>query len=264
MTSFLQSALSSVRARGATQYAQIRDAQHSEGSSSPRDQPQVVFLHGLGRRPASMKGLAGYVSEHTGLKCHVIGYPSMHNGLPELAEIAAQSIRDTVGEGAEVLAVTHSMGGVVVRHIQDLEDKGGVDWQGICMIAPPNLGSRVAHFLCQSWIFAPLFKAIFGAGAIQLAQIELARKWPMPPQPCVVIAGTRRLCWSNPTSWFTWLMRLLPGVSDGTIGVDETKLADEFMTDFATVSAAHTFIMRHQDVKRLVVNFIQHGSLRGE
>lgn len=35
--------------------------------------------------------------------------------------------------------------------------------------------------------------------------------WPLPPQPCGVIAGTRSLSWSNPTSWIVSMFRLLPG-----------------------------------------------------
>mmetsp|Transcript_44580 Transcript_44580/g.113925 ORF Transcript_44580/g.113925 Transcript_44580/m.113925 type:complete len:254 (+) Transcript_44580:286-1047(+) len=224
---------------------------------------QVVFLHGLARRAGSMKGLSRHVKACTGLECHVIGYPSKRHGLAELAEITAQSIREAVGEGAEVVAVAHSMGGVVVRHIQDLPDAGGIRWQGICMIAPPNRGSRVARFFSQSWLLAPLFKAIFGPAAMQLGQLELTHKWPLPPLPCSIIAGTAWLSLLNPTSWLTWVLRLLPGPSDGTLSVEETKLPDTASVEFATVPAAHTFIMNDRAVKRLVVRFIEHAASLG-
>lgn len=35
--------------------------------------------------------------------------------------------------------------------------------------------------------------------------------WPRPPQPCGVIAGTRALAFTNPTSWITQSFGLLTG-----------------------------------------------------
>eukprot|EP00873_Tetraselmis_striata_P039138 jgi/Tetstr1/459402/TSEL_004781.t1 len=279
MGSLLQSALSHVRPRGGAQYTQLGESQPPAGGPT---RPQVVFLHGLARRAGSMKGLSRHVKACTGLECHVIGYPSKRHGLAELAEITAQSIREAVGEGAEVVAVAHSMGGVVVRHIQDLPDAGGIRWQGICMIAPPNRGSRVARFFSQSWLLAPLFKAIFGPAAMQLGQLELTHKWPLPvnktlcptaswgnagadaavcravqpPLPCSIIAGTAWLSLLNPTSWLTWVLR-------ASASVEETKLPDTASVEFATVPAAHTFIMNDRAVKRLVVRFIEHAASLG-
>jgi len=117
----------------------------ADGGSTPK----VVLLHGLARSKNSMESLAGYIRESLGLECYCIGYPSMSLGLADLAEIAAAEIRDAVGTEAEVWAVTHSMGGIVLRHIQALPEAGGIRWRGCCMIAPPNRGSSLSSFLSQ-------------------------------------------------------------------------------------------------------------------
>jgi surfactin synthase thioesterase subunit len=42
----------------------------------------------------------------------------------ELADQVAAEIRGLVGQEDEVWAVTHSMGGIILRHIQALPDRG--------------------------------------------------------------------------------------------------------------------------------------------
>ena len=72
-----------------------------------------------------------------------------------------------------------------------------------------------------------------------------------------VIAGTRSLALSNPTSW-TVGRRFPPGVAnDGTVAVEETKLPG--MADFAEVDATHTWIMNAPIVHRLVCDFLARG-----
>lgn len=53
---------------------------------------------------------------------------------------------------------------------------------------------------------------------------------------------------------------VLPGAgeSDGTVAVEETRLP-KGMTDFVTVDATHTNIMKDPRVGQLVVNFLRNG-----
>lgn len=46
------------------------------------------------------------------------------SGLQELAARVAAEIRELIGQDDEVWAVTHSMGGIILRHIQALPDQG--------------------------------------------------------------------------------------------------------------------------------------------
>jgi len=74
-----------------------------------------------------------------------------------------------------------------------------------------------------------------------------------------VIAGTRNLALSNPTSW-TVGRRFPPGVrNDGTVAVDETKLGDADMAAFAEVDETHTWIMNAPQTLQLVTEFLRDG-----
>jgi hypothetical protein len=55
--------------------------------------------------------------------------------------------------------------------------------------------------------------------------------------------------------------RLFPAgvMNDGTVAVDETKLAG--MTAFASVDATHTWIMNSPRVRHLIVTFLCNGRL---
>ncbi len=99
--------------------------------------PTVVFLHGLGRTHSSLENLRGHV-QAAGFATWTCSYPSRQLGLGDLARHVAERIRREVGDD-ELLGVTHSLGGVVVRHTRDL-----LPWRGVVMLAPPNQGSAVA------------------------------------------------------------------------------------------------------------------------
>jgi hypothetical protein len=143
--------------------------------------------------------------------------------------------------------VTHSLGGVVARHLHDPR----IAWQRIVMLAPPNQGSRLARDLAIN----PLFRWFYGPAGRELAD---ASRWPAPPAPFAVIAGTRARALINPTSW-TAGRRFPPGVpNDGTVAVAETRL--DGMADFAEVDATHTWIMNDPRVHGLVVRYLRHGS----
>lgn len=90
--------------------------------------PTVVFLHGLARSHRSLGRLRRAV-ERAGYPTWARGYPSRRLGLPELAAWLTQAIREDLGE-REIFGVTHSLGGVVVRHMGQ-----GLRWRGIVMLA---------------------------------------------------------------------------------------------------------------------------------
>ena len=48
----------------------------------------------------------------------------VRQGLQDLADSVANDIRAVAGKDAEVWAVTHSLGGIVLRHIMALPDHG--------------------------------------------------------------------------------------------------------------------------------------------
>ncbi|HUS30016.1 MAG TPA: alpha/beta hydrolase [Kofleriaceae bacterium] len=206
--------------------------------------PLVVLLHGLARGHGSMAKLSTHLRKH-GFDTWSTTYPSRQHSIAYLASALSEQIVDAAGD-RPVSAVTHSMGGVIVRHLQDPR----LRWDRIVMLAPPNRGSRLAAGLVRN----PLFQFFYGPAGLELAD---ATAWPLPPVPPAVIAGTRSLALTNVTSW-TVGRRFPVGVkNDGTVAVEETKL--DQMAAFAEVDATHTWIMNSDAVRHLVVTYLSEG-----
>ncbi|MBA3539573.1 MAG: alpha/beta hydrolase [Deltaproteobacteria bacterium] len=211
--------------------------------------PLVILLHGLARGHGSMAKLAAHLRT-SGFETWSRTYPSRQRSLGYLAEMMTTWIVEHAGD-RPVSAVTHSMGGVLVRHLHDPR----INWQRIVMLAPPNRGSRLAAGLIQN----PVFRWYYGPAVAELAD---GTHWPQPPAPFAVIAGTRSLALTNPTSW-TVGRRFPPGTrNDGTVAVDETKL--DGMAAFAEVDATHTWIMSAPAVRRMVVTYLREGRFAAE
>jgi len=207
--------------------------------------PLVVLLHGLARGQGSMAGLAKALRA-AGFDTWSHTYPSRRHSITYLADALTEQL---VVLDRPLHAVTHSMGGVIVRHLHDPR----LRWGRIVMLAPPNRGSRLAAGLVRN----PVFRWFYGPAGSELADCA---SWPDPPAPFAVIAGTRSLAWSNPTSW-TLGRRFASGVTnDGTVAVAETKHPG--MDAFAEVDATHTWIMNDRSVHALVISYLREGAFR--
>lgn len=172
-------------------------------------------------------------------------YPSRRHSITYLAAEIAEWI---VGEAGDrpVSAVTHSMGGVIVRHLHDPR----IHWQRIVMLAPPNRGSQLAAGLTAN----PVFRWYYGPAGAELAD---GSAWPAPPAPFAVIAGTRSRALTNVTSWTMGRRFGAQTRNDGTVAVDETRLPG--MAAFAEVDATHTWIMNDIRATTLAVAFLRDG-----
>jgi pimeloyl-ACP methyl ester carboxylesterase len=205
--------------------------------------PLVVLLHGLARGQGSMKRLATALRD-AGFETWSHTYPSRQHSITYLADALTEQL---VALDRPLHAVTHSLGGVIVRHLRDPR----LNWQRIVMLAPPNRGSQLAAGLVRN----PVFRWFYGPAGTELADCS---SWPDPPAKFAVIAGTRSLAWSNPTSW-TMGRRFAAGVAnDGTVAVDETK--HPAMDAFAEVDATHTWIMNERSVHALVIRYLREGA----
>lgn len=201
--------------------------------------PTVVFLHGLARGPRSFRTLEQAVTQ-AGFETWAADYPSRSRGLEALAEGLHQTMAARFGN-TPLVAVTHSMGGIVLRLMHE-----GLNFQGAVMIAPPNQGSAVARALKPRW----WFQKFFGPSGLELAHGDT---WPAPPSPFVVVAGTGGRHWASPPSWHNH--RILGDRShDGTVGVEETKL--EGMAAFHEVPRNHTFILDAPETRDAVLRFL--------
>lgn len=210
--------------------------------------PTVLLLHGLARTHRSLDlikhdlALAGYPTWSK-------SYPSRKAPITVLAdEIVREVERDL--PNTPLVAVTHSMGGIISRHIAER-----LALKTILMLAPPNQGSSAARALKDN----PIFHRIYGPA---LGNVQHPDNWPLPDCPIAVIAGTRGPSLGTPHSWLLHAMGVFGQMSrhDGVITVEEARLA--VMADFATVNASHTWIMNHHDTRRMVLNYLAHGAFK--
>jgi len=207
--------------------------------------PLVVLLHGLARGHGSMARL-GNALRQQGFETWSRTYPSRRHSIGYLAGEITEWIVEQAGD-RPVCAVTHSMGGVIVRHLHDPR----IHWHRIVMLAPPNRGSQLAAGLAAN----PVFRWYYGPAGAELAD---GAHWPPPPAPFAVIAGTRSRALTNVTSWTMGRRFAATTPNDGTVAVEETKL--DGMAAFAEVDATHTWIMNASEVQALAISFLREGS----
>ncbi|MCH2142705.1 MAG: hypothetical protein MK077_06890 [Phycisphaerales bacterium] len=182
----------------------------------------------------------------TGRRTVNIGYASLRHPIADLAEQVAVQLRDEVPEGP-LLAVTHSMGGILLRHLSDQ-----FDWRGCVMLGPPNQSSDLARLAQRvpilRWIAGPACRDLAGKPA-----------WPDPPKPCGLIVGTSGVTWANPPAWLGKIGGVFgpDDVHDGTVSIAEVM--HDAATDVALVRTGHTVMMNHPDVVNLVLRFLDTG-----
>jgi hypothetical protein len=222
--------------------------------AAPR--PTVVLLHGLARSHRSLAGLRRHL-ERAGFPTWARSYRSRRLSTADAADEIAGWIAAELPADRPLVAVTHSLGGVVVRHLV-----ARVPFSRIVMLAPPSDGSRVSRALSGRPITRRLFRWIFGPAGQEVAAPAAARAWPPLQIPCAVIAGTRARSLANPTSWLTRVGGYFAAgePNDGTLAVAETTLAGA--TAFATVDATHTWIMNDRRARELIVRFLSGDDFR--
>jgi triacylglycerol lipase len=184
--------------------------------------------------------------EKAGLHVENIDYPSRTHSIDELADyLHEQLMARDVSAAGRVHFVTHSMGGIVTRaYIGKYRPRS---LGRVVMLSPPNGGSEIVDVLADRW----WFRTFVGPAAVELGTAQSSAPNRLGPADFElgVIMGSRSL---NPIgSW------ILSGPDDGSVSVESSKL--DGMTDFALVSASHTFIMADRDVAARTLHFLRHG-----
>ena len=228
-------------------YAQCKERldelRRRDGIQAP-SQHLVLLVHGILRSTGTFSVLEEALIE-TGFDAVAISYPSSRSTIEEHAAGLARLLGRQ--EGTETVSfVTHSMGGLVVRHLLAAEAawQRRIEVRRVVMIAPPNRGSAIARLLED----VPAYRLIFGAAGQQLTSEEVV-KIPRLDHPFAIIAGGK--------SDGEGFNPLLPGDDDGTVALAETRL--EGAVDFLVVREIHAKISNHRDTIRATINFLKHG-----
>ncbi len=218
---------------------------------APAAPEAVILLHGLGRTHRSMRPMEAALRE---AGFFVVNESYASNRAP-IDRLADDSVGDAIAacrtNGARrIHFVTHSLGGILVRLYvlrHPFPDLGRV-----VMLSPPNQGSEVVDTLRSN----TLFRTATGPAGQVLGtdSNSLPARLPAVDFELGVIAGDRSL---DP-----WFSPLIPGLDDGKVAVDRTRV--DGMRDFLVVHASHPFIMRTDEVIRQTLHFLRNGRFAPE
>jgi triacylglycerol lipase len=200
-----------------------------EPAATPGD--VVVLLHGLGRSAASMAPMADCLDD-AGYRTARWDYPSSSYSVEEhSAELQRLlQVLDGREDIDQIHLVTHSLGGIVVRHALA---QSTVDSLGrVVMLAPPNQGSPAAEKL------SPMLDSVL----VPLPQLSerpdnLVHVLPMPED---VVFG------------------VIAGARDEKVPPAYSHLAGQ--ADHVVVDSAHTMIMGRDDVCAHTTRFLEAGA----
>jgi triacylglycerol lipase len=213
----------------------------------PQLSSHVILVHGLGRRPTSLRRIA-QVLRAQGYPVTNWAYRSRTQTLNEAAHQLAAAYATVAQTTTTVHFVTHSMGGIVLRRL--LAQTALPQLGKTVMLAPPNNGSLVARRVLRN----PVVTAVLGPAAHELADgTALNASCAVLTTPVLVIAGTNAHDIRNPVCLLS--AAVLHEPSDGTVAVRETTLPR--MDRFVEVAACHTWIMNHPHTLREISAFFQ-------
>lgn len=209
----------------------------------------VVLLHGLARSSGSMSKMEVALKEAGFSTCN-IGYPSTKYPIEKLAaQFVVPEIRKCAKGGGQISFVTHSMGGIIVRHIRRTEP--GIQFGRVVMLGPPNHGSELVDHM-RGW---SLFQWVNGPAGEQLS--TESGSFPNGLGAATfevgIIAGNKPFL--EPFTGY------IAGPSDGKVSLESAKL--EGMKDYLALPVTHSLMMRNQQVIERTISFLNTGHFVG-
>ncbi len=230
---------------------QLRD--HTKAEAAPRAEqaPVVVLIHGLNVPHMVMWPLRWRLRYRYRRRVEIFRYERFHHDVPRLAEMLARRMAKLGVK--EFDAVTHSMGGVVLRWAMNHQPMPKL--RRAVMIAPPNNGSWLAAHLSKK--MGVFFRWVFGQGGLQMRPGRLGiatRAGLLENAEVGIIAGGNGTA-KGKRNWFN-----IPGDGDGTVAVEETILPG--MKDFMLLNYSHTHILFAAQTAMMANLFLEHGVFR--
>jgi len=196
----------------------------------------VLLVHGLGRTPFSLFGLAGAL-RRAGHATRFFAYSPTFESLSGITCRLSKRLKALASLGQPVGLVGHSLGGLLLRLA--LAETPGLQIHRLVMLGTPNRSTRMAQ---RAWRRLP-FRLLTRECGEFLASPDAIARLPFPSFPYVLIAGTAgpRRVWL-PTG---------DEPNDGIVRVDEVRIqsSDPVMT----FPVWHTVMMNNHRVQQAVV-----------
>lgn len=209
--------------------APVANAQVST-APAPTARELVVVLHGMGRTSRSMRPVENALKD-AGFDVINVGYSSYCCSIPELgAAVRRELDAQRRPEHVRVHFVGHSLGNIIARWIiAQPEPPAGLG--RLVMLAPPNQGAKMANRFTPvvGWLLEPIDE-------LRTDSSTTVRSLKTP-------AGVE--------------VGVIAGRDDSTLNLDETHVDGE--TAHIVVRGNHTFIMREEQVQKLMVEFLRTG-----
>ncbi|MEM9908060.1 MAG: alpha/beta fold hydrolase [Cyanobacteria bacterium P01_D01_bin.44] len=196
---------------------------------------KVILIHGLGRTPVSLWGLARHL-QRQGFTTQQFGYAPFAETYENIVNRLVDTLKKQAKQG-EYCIVAHSLGGIILRSALGLVSIHPP--RHIVMLGPPNQPPRLAFY---AWRVS-LFRWFSRDCGLNLASPDFYAQLPPPPVPYTIIAGTK-----GPRGM---LSPFDDDVNDGIVALKETRIA---VTDrVIALPVIHTFMMNNSVVKSQVI-----------
>lgn len=208
---------------------------HALPVSQP-DGPRVVLVHGLLNADWWLRPLAARLRAQ-GFRTSLFGYSSVFDGPERAVPRLLERLRR---EPADAL-VGHSLGGLIA--LESLRQAPELAVSRVVCLGSPLCGSQTARSLSSRGWGRPLL----GRSASMLA--GGMRAWDGRAEVGVVAGDVAR--------GLGRLVGRFDGASDGTVGLEETRLPG--LADHCTVHCSHTGLVFSQDAVRQAAHFLRHG-----
>jgi triacylglycerol lipase len=179
-----------------------------------------------------------------------LGYPSRTRTIAKLAATVAEQILAWRPD-EPVDFVTHSLGGILLRHAVASGALPATHVRRVVMLGPPNAGSELADQIPTWPLFGWIYRRMTGPAGMQLGTgaDAVPAQLPAVTFETGIVAGTRSY---NPV-----FSSVLGAPSDGKVRVERTRVAG--MRDFLEVPYWHPLLMRPAAVHEQVGYFLEYG-----
>lgn len=197
---------------------------------------KIIILHGLYMHGMVMQPL-GHRLREFGYRTKVISYNSVAINQEQVFETIDKALSPDITN----VLVGHSLGGLIIKHYLQSRQPSHAHVSHVVTIGSPMQGASIVTRIQELGI-----SAILGnSPSFGLEQHE--SDWQLP-QKLGCIAGTL------PLGARSLLMMDNKMMSDGTVTVDETKIAG--MTDHIEIRSSHTSLIYSSLVPQHIHHFI--------